>query len=79
MLLAAVTAAAPWHVAAGPAAAQASAAAAPAAVNVATVGPQPGTRVPEFTLPDHRGRQRTLASLAGPRGTMLVFSRSADW
>jgi cytochrome oxidase Cu insertion factor (SCO1/SenC/PrrC family) len=53
---------------------------APAArVDVSAVGPQPGTRVPDFTLPDQDGRSRTLASLAGPRGTMLVFSRSADW
>ena len=47
--------------------------------DVQTRGPQPGTRVPDFTLPDHRGRPRTLASLMGPNGLMLVFYRSADW
>lgn len=51
----------------------------PAAVDVDALGPQPGARVPDFTLTDQHGRPRTLASLAGPNGTMLVFSRSADW
>jgi cytochrome oxidase Cu insertion factor (SCO1/SenC/PrrC family) len=59
---------------------QAAVPATPAAqVDVSAQGPQPGARVPDFTLPDQDGRPRTLASLAGPRGTMLVFSRSADW
>ena len=42
-------------------------------------GPQVGETVPDFALADQRGEQRDLASLAGPNGTMLVFSRSADW
>ncbi len=42
-------------------------------------GPEPGERIPEFALPDHTGRQRTLASLCGPNGLFLVFHRSADW
>jgi cytochrome oxidase Cu insertion factor (SCO1/SenC/PrrC family) len=65
-----------------PAAAQRAPGAAPpaaATVEVSTLGPQAGTRAPEFTLPDQDGKPRTLASLAGPNGTMLVFSRSADW
>ena len=53
--------------------------AAAATIDVTALGPQPGARVPDFTLPDQAGQPRTLASLAGPNGTMLVFSRSADW
>jgi hypothetical protein len=44
-----------------------------------TVGPQVGTKVPSFTLPDQTGRSRTLESLMGPKGMILVFFRSADW
>lgn len=43
------------------------------------LGPQVGQNVPDFTLTDQRGATRTLASLMGPKGLMLVFSRSADW
>lgn len=50
---------------------------APAAVD--TLGPQPGARVPEFSATDQSGRTHTLKSLLGPKGAMLVFSRSADW
>jgi len=42
-------------------------------------GPKPGERAPDFALPDSEGRSRTLASLMGPRGLVLVFFRSADW
>jgi hypothetical protein len=48
-------------------------------VDVSTLGPQVGDRVPDFTLPDHAGRMRTLQSIMGPRGAMIVFYRSADW
>ena len=51
----------------------------PAMPDVQSLGPQVGTRVPDFTLADQRGRPRTLASLMGPKGLMLVFIRSADW
>lgn len=51
----------------------------PALPDVQKLGPQVGTRVPEFTLLDQKGRSRTLASLMGPKGLMLVFYRSADW
>ena len=47
--------------------------------DVQKLGPQVGERVPEFTLPDQDGRSRTLQSLMGPNGLMLVFYRSADW
>jgi len=49
------------------------------AVDPRTVGPQVGTKVPSFTLTDQAGRSRTLASLMGPKGAILVFFRSADW
>ncbi len=47
--------------------------------DVQKLGPQVGTRVPDFSLPDQRGQTRTLQSLMGPKGLMLVFFRSADW
>ena len=60
------------------------AAADPAAQNadlpdVRKLGPQMGSRVPAFNLVDQHGQRRSLESLIGPHGLMLVFSRSADW
>jgi peroxiredoxin len=48
-------------------------------VDVSKLGPQVGDRVPEFRLRDQTGKEQTLQSIAGSRGTMLVFVRSADW
>ena len=48
-------------------------------IDVSKLGPQVGHRVPDFTLPDQQGRERTLQSIMGPRGAMIVFVRSADW
>ena len=48
-------------------------------IDVSTLGPQVGQRVPDFSLTDQAGRTRTLQSIMGPRGAMLVFLRSADW
>lgn len=42
-------------------------------------GPAVGAPVPSFTALDQNGATRTLKSLAGPRGTWLLFFRSADW
>jgi hypothetical protein len=42
-------------------------------------GPEPGQRIPEFTLPDQGGVSRSLSNLASPNGLLLVFYRSADW
>jgi hypothetical protein len=42
-------------------------------------GPEIGERVPDFSLPDQHGTTRTLKDLSGPKGLLLVFSRSADW
>jgi hypothetical protein len=35
--------------------------------------------VPDFSLVDQQGRTRTLQSVMGPKGAMIVFYRSADW
>jgi len=48
-------------------------------VDVTTLGPQVGQQAITFQLPDQNGRPQTLASVAGPKGTMLVFFRSSDW
>ena len=42
-------------------------------------GPQVGETVPDFELVDQSGRSRTLDSILGPNGALLVFSRSAVW
>jgi hypothetical protein len=52
---------------------------APPLPDIQKLGPQVGDRVPDFTLTDQRGQPRTLTSLIGPKGAMLVFFRSADW
>lgn len=48
-------------------------------IDVSRLGPQVGQRVPGFSLHDQAGRTRTLQSIMGSRGAMLVFFRSADW
>ncbi|HXG56543.1 MAG TPA: hypothetical protein VNJ03_14290 [Vicinamibacterales bacterium] len=52
---------------------------APTAADLQKLGPQVGQRVPEFTLRDQSGNVRTLASVLGKNGAMIVFFRSADW
>jgi peroxiredoxin len=47
--------------------------------NVQALGPQPGAKVPEFSLPDQHGAVRSLQSVMGPKGLLLLFHRSADW
>jgi hypothetical protein len=42
-------------------------------------GPAVGSKVPDFHLSDQSGTDRSLRSLMGPKGMMLVFFRSADW
>ena len=49
------------------------------AIEVASLGPQIGERVPDFRLPDQNGQFHTLDDIKGPNGTMLLFHRSADW
>ena len=48
-------------------------------VDVSKLGPQVGQAVPDFSLPDQHGTKRTLQSIMGPKGAMVVFYRSADW
>ncbi|HEY2104650.1 MAG TPA: hypothetical protein VGH29_02620 [Candidatus Binataceae bacterium] len=42
-------------------------------------GPEIGAKVPDFTLPDQDGISRSVASLMGTNGALLVFTRSAQW
>jgi hypothetical protein len=42
-------------------------------------GPKVGSVIPKFRLKDQQGIERDLASLTGPKGLVLVFTRSADW
>ena len=48
-------------------------------IDVSKLGPRVGERVPDFSLPDQNGGTRTLQSIMGPKGALLVFIRSADW
>ena len=48
-------------------------------IDVASLGPQVGEQVPAFSLPDQNGRVRTLESIMGRNGAMLLFHRSANW
>lgn len=42
-------------------------------------GPAIGAPVPRFEAADQNGEKRTMRSLMGPKGAILVFYRSADW
>jgi hypothetical protein len=42
-------------------------------------GPAIGSKVPDFALDDQTGQRRALPDLMGPKGMLLVFTRSADW
>lgn len=44
-----------------------------------SIGLPVGQKAPAFSLRDQFGREQTLESLKGPRGTVLLFFRSADW
>lgn len=48
-------------------------------INLDRIGPSVGATAPDFTLPDASGTPRSLQSLLGPKGALVVFSRSADW
>lgn len=50
-----------------------------AAVDVSKIGPKVGAVAPAFSGTDQNGASQSLKTVAGPRGTMLVFFRSADW
>ncbi|HWI16884.1 MAG TPA: hypothetical protein VNT81_04025 [Vicinamibacterales bacterium] len=51
----------------------------PPAVDTSKIGPQVGAVVPSVEGVDQFGTRRTLTSVYGPKGAMLVFFRSADW
>jgi hypothetical protein len=42
-------------------------------------GPAVGSPIPSFSALDQNGREQSLASIAGPKGALIVFYRSADW
>ena len=48
-------------------------------IDVETLGPKVGDSLPDFSLRDQHGEARTLKSLLGPTGAVVVFFRSADW
>jgi cytochrome oxidase Cu insertion factor (SCO1/SenC/PrrC family) len=50
-----------------------------AAVDLDTVGPQVGDPLRDFSLRDQGGQERSLKSLLGAKGAVIVFYRSADW
>ena len=52
---------------------------APQKIDVSRLGPQVGQVVPDFRLQDAQGKVWTRDSIMGPKGAMLVFSRSVDW
>jgi hypothetical protein len=47
--------------------------------DAAAIGIPAGAKAPGFELPDQAGHKRSLSSLMGRRGLVLVFFRSADW
>ena len=44
-----------------------------------SIGLAVGQKAPAFSARDQFGRQQTLETLKGPKGTVLLFFRSADW
>jgi hypothetical protein len=43
------------------------------------IGLEVGHKAPPFSARDQFGREQNLATLKGPKGTVLLFFRSADW
>ena len=44
-----------------------------------SIGLEVGQKAPLFSAPDQFGGEQTLETLKGPKGTVLLFFRSADW
>ena len=44
-----------------------------------SIGLEVGQKAPEFSARDQFGGEQTLETLKGPKGTILLFFRSADW
>ena len=45
----------------------------------ASIGLAVGQKAPAFSARDQFGREHSLEMLKGPKGTVLLFFRSADW
>jgi hypothetical protein len=50
-----------------------------AAAISAPIGLEVGEKAPAFSAPDQFGHQQSNETLKGPKGTILLFFRSADW
>ncbi len=50
-----------------------------AVVGPMSIGLAVGQKAPAFSIPDQFGHMQTLDTLKGPKGTILLFFRSADW
>jgi hypothetical protein len=48
-------------------------------VELMSIGLAVGQKAPAFSARDQFGRTQTLDTLKGPKGTVLLFFRSADW
>jgi len=44
-----------------------------------SIGLAVGQKAPDFSARDQFGKLQTLETLKGPKGTVLLFFRSADW
>ena len=44
-----------------------------------SVGLEIGQQAPTFALPDQFGHEHTNDTPKGPKGTVILFFRSADW
>ena len=44
-----------------------------------SIGIEVGQKAPGFSARDQFGREQNLETLKGPKGTILLFFRSADW
>jgi len=44
-----------------------------------SIGLEVGQKAPAFSAHDQFGGEQTLETLKGPKGTVLLFFRSADW
>jgi hypothetical protein len=42
-------------------------------------GPETGSIIPQFSLPDQNGKMVDFDTVAGPKGALILFHRSADW
>lgn len=48
-------------------------------IEIMSIGLAVSQKAPPFSARDQFGRVQTLDSLKGPKGTVLLFFRSADW